>query len=218
MSRFIIGLAVCAAVIILVSGNAAISNAAPIAASTFSANAEEWRLVSTLGYNGSVTWSATGGNPGGFIYGQDPDTGAFGFAAPSKFLGNVSAAYGQLFQFDVASFQQPDSGTSWVGISGAGYTLICNYNTPASPYPAWYSRSITMHENAGWIDLSTGLPPTHQQMLAVLASLDGLVIATEFIEGLETDISGLDNVILMPEPTAMALLLMAIPATMLRKN
>jgi hypothetical protein len=210
MYRFIIS-----SVIVLIIF-AAFVNAAPIASSSFNANNEGWRLVSTLGYNGPATWTATGGNPGGCIYGEDPDEGAFGFAAPSKFLGNVSASYGKTFTFDIASYQPPEGATSWIGISGAGYQLICNYNVPASIYPAWYSRSVTMHENAGWINFSTSLPPTHQQMLAVLANMDELVIAAEFVTGLPNDISGLDNVVLNPEPATILLLSLGIVA--LRKK
>jgi hypothetical protein len=183
----------------------AVATATPIASSTFDAGDESWRLVSTLDYDGPVTWTDTGGNPGGFIYGQDPDTGAFGFGAPSKFLGNVSDAYGETLSFDVAAYQTPDTTTSWVGIRGAGYELICYYNVPATAYPDWYARSVTMDENGGWVDASTGQPATQAQMQAALADLEGLVILAEFVDGLETDISGLDNVILMPEPTSLAL-------------
>jgi len=183
----------------------AIATAAPIASSTFDTGDEGWRLVSTLGYDGPVVWTDTGGNPGGFIYGQDPDTGAFGFGAPSKFLGDVSDAYGQALDFDVAAYQQPDTATNWVGIRGAGYELICYYNVPATPYPDWYARSVVMDENSGWVDVGTGQPATQAAMLATLADLEGLVILAEFVDGLETDISGLDNVILMPEPTSLAL-------------
>ena len=71
----------------------------------------------------------------------------------------------------------------------------------------WYSRSLTLHESAGWVDLDTGFAPTHQQMLDVLSDVNGIVIAAEFIDGLETDVSGLDNVVLAPEPATVILLL-----------
>ena len=182
--------------------------AGEIASSTFDTDDEDWRLVSTLGYDGPVDYSATGGNPGGFIYGQDPDTGAFGFGAPSDFLGPISAAYGHELTFDVASYQTPDVSTSWVGMRGVNdLELISYYNAPTSAYPAWHSRSVSMVETA-WVRVSDGQPPTYAQFMSVLNDLDGLVILAEFVEGLETDISGLDNVVLVPEPTT-ALLLVA---------
>ena len=142
--------------------------------------------------------------------------GAFGFAAPSKFLGDVSSAYGYDLTFDVAAYQMPEGSTSWVGISGAGYEFVCDYATPTSIYPAWHSRSVTLHESAGWVDANTGTPATHTQMLAVLSSLDGLAIATEFVEGFGDDISGLDNVNLVPEPAS--LILLALGSVLLRKR
>jgi hypothetical protein len=188
-------------------------HAAPIATSTFSSNAEGWAVVSTIGYYGSPTYSPTGGNPGGYIYAVDPDTGAWGFAAPSKFLGNVSAAYGQPFSFDIAAYNTPEHATAWVGIQGAGYQFICLYDAPASA-STWYSRSVSMTETAGWVDPDTQMPPTYAEMMAVLSSLDGLVITAEFLEGLENDISGLDNVVLTPEPTTLMLLAVAVPVLM----
>lgn len=181
------------------------TSAGPRASSTFDSGDDGWRLVSTLGYNGPVSWLSTGGNPGGFIYGQDPDTGAFGFAAPAKFLGDKSAAYGTNLTFDIAAYTQPQGATSWVGLSGAGHQFVCNYAVPGSPYPAWHSRGVTLHENSGWADVNTGLPPTHQQMLAMLANLNGLVIAAEFRGDLPDDVSGLDNVNMLPEPACLML-------------
>jgi len=189
-----------------------------IASSTFETGDDGWKVVSTHGYEGPVTWSATGGHPGGFIWGQDPDTGAFGFAAPAAFLGNVSAAYGHDLTFDVAAYQAPDQPTSWVGMRGTnGLELICHYDTPTSVYPAWHGRAIGMTEDAGWIRVSDGQPPTSGQFASVLTSLDGLVILAEFVDGLPTDISGLDNVILLPEPATLSLLLIPAATALLRR-
>ena len=45
---------------------------------------------------------AAGGNPGGFIRGVDSVVGGvWFFSAPSKFLGDDSAAYGQHLSFDL---------------------------------------------------------------------------------------------------------------------
>jgi len=192
---------------------------APIATSNFDTGDEDWRLVSTLGYDGPVTWLATGGNPGGFIYGQDPDTGAFGFGAPSKFLGSISAAYGHELTFDIAAYQAPDQPTSWVGMRGTNdLELICCYDTPTSVYPDWHHRTVGMTETAGWIRVSDGEPPTYSEFMSVLADLEGLVILAEFVEGLETDISGLDNVNLVPEPAALCLLLIVGLFTITRRR
>lgn len=185
----------------------AASGTTPIASSTFDSGGEGWRLLSTLGHNGPVIWSLTGGNPGGFIHGQDPDTSAFGFAAPAKFLGSISAAYGHPLTFDIASMLMPEQPTSWVGLRGTnGLELVCSYAAPTSVYPAWHSRSIGMSEAAGWVRVTDGQPPTYAQFSSVLSDLEGLVIGAEFVDGFTNDISGLDNVSLVPEPVTLSLL------------
>ncbi len=72
--------------------------------------------------------------------------------------------------------------------------------------PKLVGRTVWMIETAGWIDPNTLLAPTYQEMTAVLSDLDALVITAEFLDGLENDISGLDNVILTPEPATLSLL------------
>ena len=205
------------AAIVLLAGASA-GRADPVASSTFDAGDEGWKVVSTLGYYGSPSWAATGGNPGGFIYAVDPDTGAFGFAAPAKFLGDVSAAYGTPLSFDIAAYDTPDAATGWVGLEGGGHTLIWHFPAPSTIYPDWHSRSVNMTETGGWEHLDSGLPPTHAEMVELLDDLDGMVITAEFIEGLPNDISGLDNVILAPEPTALAALAAASVALIARRR
>lgn len=193
---------------------------APIASSTFDTGGENWRVLSTLGFDGPVSWLGSGGNPDGFIYAQDPDTGAFGFSAPAKFLGPVPGAYGNELTFDIASYEMPAGASSWVGMRGgpSELELICDYDAPTSVYPAWHSRSVTMTESAGWVRVSDGQAPTHAEFMSVLNGLHGLVIVAEFVDGLETDVSGLDNVILVPEPATMVLCLLSALAFCRRKR
>ncbi len=205
MSRTRNRLAVLAAVAALLAAAVPAAAATYLAQSAFSAGDEGWRLTSTIGYNGPVSWSNTGGNPGGFIYGQDPDTGAFGFLAPAKFRGPMGAAFHHELYFDVAAYQQPEGPTSWLGISGTnGLDLVCDYASPAAPM-TWYRRTVWMNAAAGWTVVGTGLAATDAQILSVLQDLDGLAICAEFLQGLPTDVSGLDNVTLTPEPATLAL-------------
>ena len=71
--------------------------------SAFDAGAEGWSIVSfgdltnndyTVVGTYPVTYSATGGNPGGYINSMDPDGGDFTFSAPAAFLGNELGAIG----------------------------------------------------------------------------------------------------------------------------
>ena len=205
MSRTSRCLAVVAAVAACLASAVPAAAATYLAQSTFGTGADGWRLTSTLGYDGPVSWSNTGGNPGGFIYGQDPDTGAFGFLAPAKFRGPVAAALHHELYFDVAAYQQPDGPTSWVGMRGTnGLELVCSYASPAAPM-TWYRRTVWMDATGGWTVVGTGLPASDAQILSVLQNLAGLAICAEFVEGFPNDISGLDNVTLVPEPATLAL-------------
>jgi len=188
---------------------------AQLVISTFDTGDEGWQVVSTLGYIGPVSWSSAGGNPGGFIYASDPDTGAWGFAAPAKFLDDKSAIFGGALVFDVAT-DVADPGDGWVGISGAGMEFVCGYAPPESVYPDWYTRSIALDSSAGWYDPDTFEPATDGQLFLVLKSLDGLVITGEFIAG--PDQGALDNVMLIPEPGSLVLLATGLAAYALTKR
>ncbi len=191
----------------------------PVAVSTFDTDDEGWLIRTTQGYVGAPMYSSTGGNPDGLIYATDPDNGAWGFSAPDKFLHYVLDAYGQALTFDIAAYNMPDPNMAgWVGIEGAGHQFVCTFDAPATTYPAWHSHTLWMTETAGWFDPDTLQPPTHTQMIAVLTALDGLVISAEFREGLEGDTSGLDNVVLMPEPGTLGMLALGVAALVWRRR
>lgn len=62
-----------------------------LAVSTFDSGAEDWTTVGAT----SPVWEPTGGNPGGHIWAEDSVGGPpWFFVAPSKFLGDMSAAFG----------------------------------------------------------------------------------------------------------------------------
>lgn len=199
---------------------AGFASAEGIATSTFDDNADGWLIVTTLNptLNQDPTWLGSGGNPDGFIYGIDPDEGSWGFLAPEKFRNDISKAYGQTFSFDIASYYTPQNPAAWVGIQGAGFEFVCEYSPPDSNYPAWYSRSVTMTETAGWFDPYTLDAPTYTQWMAVLHDVDALVITAEFAPGLANDISGLDNVVLLPEPASLVMLGVGAIALIRRKR
>ncbi len=175
----------------------------PVASSTFDADDEDWVCVSTLGNWWPATWSSTGGNPAGHIYGSDQDTGAFGFGAPTKFVGEKSEAYGQAFTFDIRTNVQNPAG-GWVGLEGnGGVQIVCDYPTPAGPN-VWYSRGVLLSEADDWFYVDSGLSVTHDDMVAIMGDLEGLAIAAEFKDGFD-ETSRLDNVFMMPEPATLAL-------------
>jgi len=196
-----------------------------IATSTFDTDNEGWMVVTTLNNTVPTIWTAAGGNPGGYAQGQDLDGGAWSFSAPGKFLGPVGAAYGHTFSFDIAHYDPEPNSTGWVGISGGSlveHGLVHPFDSPAAPL-TWYSHVITMDVTGDWWrivdpDVPISVPATAAEILSVLQDLDALIISGEFADGIETDIAGLDNVNLAPEPATMSLLVVGSLLALRRKS
>jgi len=182
----------------------ATSSAATI--STFDSSADGWTAVGDTA--APVTFIATGGNPGGFVQVEDSVSGGvIYFVAPSKFLGNHSAAYGTNFQFDLMQFftEAPDQfDDDDILLTGAGLTLA--FDTATNPLNgAWSSYSVPLVETGWHLTNIAGPPPTQAQMQSVLGNLTSVEIRGEFQTGPDTD--SLDNVQLVPEPSSAILLL-----------
>ena len=188
-----------------------------IVASTFDTSDEGWSVYTTLGYSGPVNYESSGGNPGGYIWAADPDTGAWAFRAPAKFEGGKADAYGGKLTFDIAS-NNPESDTAWVGIEGNGLQLVCQYDAPDLPNVV-YNRSVTLVAATGWVHAITQQPASESDLITALSNLTGLVIVAEFAEGTgNLDVSALDNVILTPEPATLVLLALGGLAALKRRK
>lgn len=185
-----------------------------IATSTFDSGADGWTAHELGGNANSLTWHATGGNPGGYVNAVDiQDAHSWYWIAPAKFLGDVSSAYGGTLTFDLrehgttASFA-PEGDSR---LTGGGITLV--FDTVNDPTSNWTSYSVSLLETApGWhLNSVTGAAPTQTQFQTVLTSLTSLSIRGEYISG--ADNGDLDNVFLntpsavaVPEPGSLALL------------
>lgn len=156
----------------------------------------------------SLGWSATGGNPGGFVSFTDPGPNQAFFAAPSEFLGDQLASYGDELLFDTQVVPAGGPAATAVILVGDGLTLF--YDT-ACPTTSWSQYEIPLTPG-GWRVNSWvgGSEPTPEQMQGVLGSLDALYIRADWINGTET--GSLDNVVLVPEPGSLLLLLVGAAA------
>ncbi|WP_435021346.1 laminin B domain-containing protein [Tundrisphaera sp. TA3] len=182
--------------------------AAFIASSTFDTGDDGWTLAGDS-TSAVPTYVATGGNPGGFLRGFDETVGGTWYwDAPGKFLGDISAAYGQALTFDLRQrgdgtlFDEPD-----IILRNGALRLV--YDTTVNPRPnIWTTYSVLLTESSGWrIGTLDGAIATRSQFLAVLSGVDRLRIRGEFIDG--PDSGDLDNVILgsaaVPEPSSLSL-------------
>ncbi len=177
--------------------------------SDFSGNADGWTTPNDA--DGTIAYSATGGNPGGFVFGTpfSFNLGAgtiyvpFYFVAPGKFSGNRSGYYNGTLRYDI---QQSSTGTPNVYAeviitNSAGISLYYYPSTPHQPVaaPAWTTFSIRMSNASGFwktADSPTGPLATEAQVLNMLTNLEDLNIRGLYRDANTTN--RLDNVTLMP--------------------
>jgi hypothetical protein len=188
--------------------------AAPLAVSAFDNDAEGWTVFND---GAGPIWSASGGNPGGYIYATDLVLGSsWYFQAPTKFLGDISAAYDQTLTFDLKQSTTANQYNSVdVLLSGGGLTLV--YDTAVNPATDWTPYMVLLDETAGWKKSTlSGVTPSQAEFQTVLSSLNTLRIRGEYSRN-GADIGGLDNVVLnaaasgvVPEPGTLTLLALGI--------
>ncbi len=185
--------------------------------STFDTSAEGWTVVSfsdlsadnyTIIGTYAPTYSATGGNPGGYISEMDPDGGDFTFAAPAAFLGNQLGAVGTTFSYDLNYLTTVNYQTTDVIFVGGGEQLLWQASPAFVPAAAFATVSFTLSPSAQWhVNTTTGAVATSADFQAVFGNLTDLYIRGEYANGPDT--TGLDNVRLVPEPGTWALVAVA---------
>jgi laminin B (domain IV)/PEP-CTERM motif-containing protein len=171
--------------------------------STFDAGAEGWTALDAVGHDYTASWVSTGGNPGGFLSGNetDPNSGTGYFIAPSAYNGNLTAYLGGTLSYQINV------------ISGTAYyddvdVMISNGADTAS----WSSHVNPVGQ--GWDTFTVQLNQTNfgSDIATILANVTSFKIRGEFIGGPEEE--GLDNVSLtaatsaVPEPSTWAMMLL----------
>ncbi len=134
-----------------------------------------------------------GGNPGGYIEGDDEALGeTWYFRAPDRVLAQLAAAEGGTLRYSLRQ-SETDAGfpDDDVVIEGPAGRLSYRFDTP--PGTDWTDFSVRLSASAGW-RWNWNEPATADEMHAVLADPSRLQIRGEYRTG--PDVGGLDNVVL----------------------
>ncbi|GAB5495980.1 MAG: hypothetical protein Phyf2KO_10600 [Phycisphaerales bacterium] len=145
---------------------------AQIAVSDFSSGTDGWRTVANK--NAAIDWQP------GMITQQDIHYGTMAFKAPSKFLGDVSAAYGGTLSFDFMT-DSPNFWPSQPKIRMSGNTqwgtltvkLALPEPTEANTFQAY---EIPFEESDNWSLMGRRGPPTQEEFQAIISGLTDLRI------------------------------------------
>ncbi len=183
--------------------------AAPIVvpvSSTFDTGLDGW----TSNTPAEISFVSSGGNAGGYVSITDTTDASSIISAPAKFLGDYSALNGVgTILFDHRVFTVPDASpytyqlqligpggnASWFGTNGSGTT-------------PWTIISVPIQQSA--FTLNSG------SWSALLANVTDLQVNIEIVTS-RPDIEGVDNVRIVPEPSA-ALLVLSSAALCLRRR
>lgn len=175
--------------------------------SRFNADAEGWGAVDGIygSYGGAgtafaVTYSGSGGNPGGHISATDPSDNTFAFEAPSAFLGNKSAYYGGRLKFDLkVNLNGVAVWDEGVEVVLAGNSLTLTRDIGINPPADWTSYSFDLTETGWRVGGPGGALATQAEFQSVLGNLSRLRIIGEYGNGV-AETSSLDNVGLVQVP------------------
>jgi uncharacterized protein (TIGR03437 family) len=176
--------AACAVVLIWMP--AAVATAQQIT-STFDTDLEGW-TAST-----GTPEHRTGGNPGGYLYIDNPETQIVELSAPQKFLGNLTQYDRGEFSWDGNMFEALDppydaEGLNYgtVTILGAGQRVTADLVMGPPPLNTWTTFRVPM--TAATFQVS------QPQWGEILSNVTGILINAEAIFGREKQ--GVDNVVL----------------------
>ncbi len=177
--------------------------------STFNTTAQGWTTPNDA--DGTIAYSSTGGNPGGFVFGTpfSFNLGAgtvyvpFHFVAPAAYLGNRSTYYNGTLQYDIqqSSTGTPNQYAEVIIANSLGITLYYFPTVPNQPAvaPTWTTFSVTLNNTLGFwktTNSPTGSVATEAQVLNVLTGLADLELRGLYRDANTTN--RLDNVSFRP--------------------
>jgi hypothetical protein len=145
--------------------------------SDFTVNDETWKVYNEPAGGAPVlpiNWSASGGNPGGYISETDISIGAWGWIAPSEFKGDLSAYYGCNLSYDLYQNTFAGDMSNYYDVmifNTTGDTMVYNY-PDLNVANSWVNKIVPLTDVAGWKygeSIAGGAPAaTAAQILAIL--------------------------------------------------
>ena len=156
--------------------------------STFDAGDEGWRFANDV----KLLWQSSGGNPGGFLQGNDKGYGkVWYYVSPSSWSGDWSQYINGTLSFDLKLINtgggQHFEADEVIIYGNNDKKLIWNGQHPTKE---WTHYNITLNEATFNV--------TEDYFMDVISNVKELWIRGEYTDNL--DIEGLDNVIIKPVP------------------
>jgi|GEM_PF-2326938 len=161
---------------------------------TFDQSDELWR--SEGGAN--LSWMERGGNPGGFLLGEDADENeTWYYVSPESWSGNWTAHVGYVLSFDIRLINYDD------GIN-LNFSDILKIYGPNGSFVAWPGSIAPWPgepELGAWTHYEIPLVPdsfgvNESVFLEAMENVDRILIRGEYSDG--KDLEGLDNVMVAP--------------------
>ncbi len=160
--------------------------------SDFATNADGWTAPNALA--GAITYSATGGNPNGYVFGQTPlsiNTGSgtiwvpFYFESPAKFEGNKSTYYNGTLRFDASQTTTGAPPTLlFATLIITDVTGVAYYYFPSTPFQppsfgTWATFSVSLSAAGGnWKTANdiASTTVTAAQLQSVMSNIDKIEV------------------------------------------
>jgi len=150
-----------------------VATGAALVSSNFAASDEGWMSWTPAGTTGSVTFSS------GMISISSTGSNVVYFSSPSSWQGDRSAAYNGKLSFKSGPTSSSGSAITSNTIFDVALVAKCGYAltlTGVLQASATQTYSLSLHEDAGWIDSRTEKKAGMFDFLGVLANLDSVRI------------------------------------------
>lgn len=177
---------------------------------TFDANTQGWASTQNIFFLPITPeppgYSASGGNPGGYISLTDGDSGSqehlAGFTSPILDPGGALANYGGTLSFDIKDSSPgtaiPQDPTTLIMLRGRTSapdgTLYPIYHTDVGPpTTSFATHTLTLAPGSGWFGPDAETPANELDVQYVLANLDEVDVLADYYDG-PAETTSLDNV------------------------